>query len=110
MVRVVQSKNFHQYGIARNNREKTRTMLGRNNMKCGAGMIGEGGPLHDLLIRAQRALKFGPAICISYGRPGVAMPMGALGAVENVGGVVGANTPPVPILKPATVVEPELAT
>lgn len=40
----------------------------------------------------------------------MAIPIGTFGAVENVGGVVGANVPPAPIVKAATLVEPELAT
>lgn len=46
----------------------------------------------------------------NYGRPGVAIPIGACGDVEKVGGVVEDRIPPVPIVKPATLVEPELAT
>jgi hypothetical protein len=49
-------------------------------------------------------------IARSYGRPGVAIPIGACGDVEKVGAVVGARIPPTPIVKPDTLVEPELAT
>jgi hypothetical protein len=49
-------------------------------------------------------------MAMSHGRPGVAIPMGACGAVENVAGVIGVKTPPDPIVKPATLIEPEFAT
>lgn len=51
-----------------------------------------------------------PHIAGSYGRPGAAIPIGACGAVENVSGVVGDRMPPAPIVKPDTLVDPELAT
>ena len=46
----------------------------------------------------------------TYGRPGVAMPMGLAALVENVEGVVGTKLPPVLILYPATLLADEFAT